>query len=142
MRNLLIASFLILLTISVTGCRKEKETTATIIVVNAAGEAVPNVFVRVYCPDATCNKSGSTLDESMDRNDETGSNGKAKFNYTEAYKLGQAGFAVLDVEVFLTEAALEARISNPSGATPEASGVVKIEEEVENEQTIVCQTCP
>ena len=142
MRNLLIASFLILLTISVTGCRKEKETTATIIVVNAAGEAVPNVFVRVYCPDATCNKYGSTLDESMDRNDETGSNGKAKFNYTEAYKLGQAGFAVLDVEVFLTEAALEARISNPSGATPEASGVVKIEEEVENEQTIVCQTCP
>jgi hypothetical protein len=142
MRNLLIASFLILLTISVPGCRKEKETTATIIVVNAAGEAVPNVFVRVYCPDATCNKSGSTLDESMDRNDETGSNGKAKFNYTEAYKLGQAGFAVLDVEVFLTEAALEARISNPSGATPEASGVVKIEEEVENEQTIVCQTCP
>ncbi|MDA9776005.1 hypothetical protein N8289_00640 [Flavobacteriales bacterium] len=142
MRNLLIASFLILLTISVTGCRKEKETTATIIVVNAAGEAVPNVFVRVYCPDATCNKSGSTLDESMDRNDETGSNGKAKFNYTEAYKLGQAGFAVLDVEVFLTEAALDARILNPSGATPEASGVVKIEEEVENEQTIVCQTCP
>ena len=141
MRNLLIASFLILLTISVTGCRKEKETTATIIVVNAAGEAVPNVFVRVYCPDATCNKSGSTLDESMDRNDETGSNGKAKFNYTEAYKLGQAGFAVLDVEVFLTEAALDARILNPSGATPEASGVVKIEEEVENEQTIVCQTC-
>ena len=142
MRNLLIASFLILLTISVPGCRKEKETTATIIVVNAAGEAVPNVFVRVYCPDATCNKSGSTLDESMDRDDKTGSNGKAKFNYTEAYKLGQAGFAVLDVEVFLTEAALEARISNPSGATPEASGVVKIEEEVENEQTIVCQTCP
>ena len=141
MRNLLIASFLILLTISVTGCRKEKETTATIIVVNAAGEAVPNVFVRVYCPDATCNKSGSTLDESMDRNDETGSNGKAKFNYTEAYKLGQAGFAVLDVEVFLTDAALDARILNPSGATPEASGVVKIEEEVENEQTIVCQTC-
>lgn len=142
MRNLLIASFLILLTISVTGCRKEKETTATIIVVNAAGEAVPNVFVRVYCPDATCNKSGSTLDESMDRDDKTGSNGKAKFNYTEAYKLGQAGFAVLDVEVFLTEAALDARILNPSGATPEASGVVKIEEEVENEQTIVCQTCP
>ena len=142
MRNLLIASFLILLTISVTGCRKEKETTATIIVVNAAGEAVPNVFVRVYCPDATCNKSGSTLDESMERNDETESNGKAKFNYTEAYKLGQAGFAVLDVEVFLTEAALDARILNPSGATPEASGVVKIEEEVENEQTIVCQTCP
>lgn len=140
MRNLLIASFLILLTISVPGCRKEKETTATIIVVNAAGEAVPNVFVRVYCPNATCGTG--TLEESMDKNGETGSNGKAKFNYTEAYKLGQAGFAVLDVEVFLTEAALEARISNPSGATPEASGVVKIEEEVENEQTIVCQTCP
>ena len=142
MRNLLIASFLILLTVSITGCRKEKETTATIFVVNAAGEPVPNVFVRVYCPDATCNKAGSTLDESMDRNDKTGSNGKAKFNYTEAFRLGQAGFAVLDVEVFLTEADLNARIANPAGATPEASGVVKIEEEVENEQTIVCQTCP
>lgn len=142
MRNLLIASFLILLTISITGCRKEKETTATILVVNAAGLPVPNVFVRVYCPDATCNRPGSTLDESMDRNDATGSNGEAKFNYTEAFQLGQAGFAVLDVEIFLTEAELDARIANASSITPEASGVVKIEEEIENEQTIVCQSCP
>lgn len=139
MRNLLIATLLAVLTISITGCRKEKETTATIIVVNAAGETVPNVFVRVYCPSATC--GNGTLDESMDRNDETGSNGKAKFNYTEAYKLGQAGFAVLDVEVFLTDADLQARIANPGSTTPEASGVVKIEEEQENEQTVVCQTC-
>ncbi len=131
MKQISIASLLIvLMALSFYSCRKEKDTTATIIVVNAAQQPVSGVTVRVYCPDATCNQ-GTTSDD-MDRKDVTGSNGKVKFNYTEQYKLGQAGFAVLDVEVR----------QSAGSATPDATGVVKIEEEQENEQTIICQTCP
>ena len=119
----------LLITFSFFSCRKEKDTTATVIVVDAAQNPVAGATVRVYCPDATC--AGGALNEDMDREDVTGSNGKVKFNYTEQYKLGQAGFAVLDVEVRQTA----------GSATPDATGVIKIEEEQENEQTIICQTC-
>lgn len=134
MKQITFASLLILLVaFSFSSCRKEKDTTATVIVVDAAQQPVAGVTVRVYCPDGTCDSSGGqgSLNEDMDREDITGSNGKVKFNYTEQYKLGQAGFAVLDVEVRQTA----------GSASPDATGVIKIEEEQENEQTIICQTC-
>ena len=119
-----------LLTFSTNSCRKEKDTIGTVIVVNAAQEPVSGVTVRVYCPEGTC--GNGALNEGMDRTDVTNSSGKVTFNYTEQYQLGQAGFAVLDVEVRIT-----AGNTNPADAT----GVIKIEEEKENEQTIICQTC-
>ena len=128
-------SILIVLVFSFTSCYKKKDTIANVTVMNANNEAVSGVEVRLFY---AVSADSARIDEIST----TGGGGTATFNFNALYKSGQAGFAVLDVEVFLTEAALEARISNPSGATPEASGVVKIEEEVENEQTIVCQTCP
>jgi hypothetical protein len=131
MKQISIASLLlVLIALSFYSCRKEKDTTATITVVNAAGENVAGVTVRVYCPDATCNRG--VKNDDMDRTDVTGNNGKVKFDYTEQYQLGQAGFAVLDIEVRQTASSLSA----------DATGVVKIEEEQQNEQTIICQTCP
>jgi hypothetical protein len=118
-----------LVAISFYSCRKEKDTTATVIVVNSAQEPVAGVSVRVYCPSSTC--ATGSLNENMDREEVTNSSGKVKFNYTEDYQLGQAGFAVLDVEV-----------TQVGSTSPDATGVIKIEEEKENEQTIVCQTCP
>ena len=133
MKNLTLFVFIAFFAFSISSCRKEKDTTATVTIVDAAQQPVAGVTVRLYCPEGTCNKPGSSLDEDMDRTATTNSSGKATFNYTEQYRLGQAGFAVLDVEVHLTAA---------TGGTPEATGVIKIEEEVENEQTIICQTCP
>ncbi len=129
MRQILPILFVALIAISFYSCRKEKDTTATVIVVNSFQEPVAGVSVRVYCPTATC--ANGSLNEDMDREDITNSSGKVKFNYTEDYQLGQAGFAVLDVEV-----------TQIGSVSPDATGVIKIEEEQENEQTIVCQTCP
>ena len=131
MKHIFLTFLVAIFAFSVSSCRKEKDTTATVTIVDAAQQPVAGVTVRLYCPDATC--TGGNLDEDMDRTATTNSSGKATFNYTEQYRLGQAGFAVLDVEVHLTAA---------TGGTPEATGVIKIEEEVENEQTIICQTCP
>lgn len=132
MRKITLALIIAVIGLSFSSCRKEKDTTATVLIVNASQQPVSGVVVRVYCPDATC--TSGTLNEDMDRNDVTGSNGKVSFNYTEAYKLGQAGFAVLDVAVYKSAADMAAD-------NPETTGVIKIEEEQGNDQTIICQTC-
>ena len=119
------------LTLLLTNCYKEEDTTATITVVDGSSVPVVGVLVYLHCPSATC--TNSQLAANMKVSGITGTDGKVTFNFTEQYQAGQAGFAVLDVEVHLTAA---------TGGTPEATGVIKIEEEVENEQTIICQTCP
>jgi len=134
MKKFTLALFVTILTFSFSSCRKEKDTIATVLIVDSANNPKAGVFVRVYCPDATC--SGGTLGDNTNRTARTGADGKVTFNYTEDFQLGQAGFAVLDVAVYLTEAAMDAY------SPTETTGVIKIEEEQENDQTIICQTCP
>jgi hypothetical protein len=136
MKKFTLALFVTILAFSFSSCRKEKDTIATVLIVDSSNNPKAGVFVRVYCPDATCNKAGSTLGDNTNRTATTGANGKITFNYTEDFQLGQAGFAVLDVAVYLTEIDME-KYQNT-----QTTGVIKIEEEVVNEQTIVCQTCP
>ena len=134
MKKFTLALIATILAFSFSSCRKEKDTIATVLIVDSANTPKAGVFVRVFCPTSTC--SGGTLGDNTNRTAITGANGKVTFNYTEDFQLGQAGFAVLDVAVYLTEAAMDAY-------TPtETTGVIKIEEEQENEQTIICQTCP
>jgi len=127
MKKLLIGILFFTLIIGTNSCRKEKDTNAIVLVVDAADKPVVGATVHLYCPISTCNKDEGTLSESMDVTGTTGADGKVHFNFNEQYKLGQAGFAVLDVDVTM--------------GTNTASGVIKIEEEIDNEQTIVCQTC-
>jgi hypothetical protein len=134
MKKFTLVLIVTILAFSFSSCRKEKDTVATVLIVDSANNPKAGVFVRVYCPDATC--SGGTLGDNTNRTATTGANGKVTFNYTEDFQLGQAGFAVLDVAVYLTEAAMDAY------SPTETTGVIKIEEEVENEQTIICQSCP
>ena len=134
MKKFILVLLVTILAFSFSSCRKEKDTIATVLIVDSANNPKAGVFVRVYCPDATC--SGGTLGDNTNRTATTGADGKITFNYTEDFQLGQAGFAVLDVAVYLTEAAMDAY------SPTETTGVIKIEEEVENEQTIICQSCP
>ena len=136
MRKLILTLSIAIIGISFYSCKKEKDTIASVLVVNANEQAVTGVIVRLYCPSATCDGSQGqgSLNEDIDRNDVTGSNGKVSFNYSEMYKLGQAGFSVLDIAIYKSEADLAAE-------NPETTGVIKIEEEQENEQTIICQSC-
>lgn len=110
-------------TIITTSCRRKKETNAVITVLKADESPVGNASVRLYLADP---ETGKTVQNGIDVTKETNSSGQASFNYDDLYKLGQAGFAVLDIEV-------------NNGA---ATGIIKIEEEENNEETIICQACP
>lgn len=134
MKKFTLALFVTIIAFSLTSCRKEKDTTATVQIVDATNNPKAGVFVRVFCPDATCDSG--VLGDNTNRTATTGANGKVNFNYTEDFQLGQAGFAVLDVAVYLTELDME------NYTNTQTTGVIKIEEEQDNEQVIICQTCP
>lgn len=102
-------------------CRKKEDTIARITVKDSAAMPVPNARVILY---GTSTKAPI---EPVVRRDTafTNSSGVATFNYNDIYQLGQAGFAVLDIVVTK---------DNMSG-----SGIIKIEEEKENTQTVFIQ---
>lgn len=109
-----------LVLIGLTSCRKEKDTNAIVTVVDASENPAVGVTVRLYVANAT-----GAVREGIDVNETTNSSGVASFNFNDLYELGQAGFAVLDVDV----------------NNGQATGIIKIEEETDNEQVVVCQTC-
>lgn len=109
-----------LLIVSVYGCRKEKETIATIIIHNDLGVAVPGAEVRLYG-----NPSGTSDDIGTIRIDTvatTNATGKVTFNLSDFYEQGQAGFMVLDIEA-------------QKGALY-GIGIIKVEEEATSEEVV------
>jgi hypothetical protein len=119
LKNSILFLGLILLMSAVSSCYKEKETTAVVTVLDAANAPVPGAEVKLYY------KYGSDslgTDLRLDKTETTDASGKVNFNYTEEFKSGQAGLAVLDIEV--------------DGAI---LGIIKIEEEKQNEETVNLQ---
>ena len=108
------------------GCYEMDETIANVYVVRVeAGEEVPvwDANVRLYA-------LGSLDDDFVgeprfDTTQVTTNEGFTSFNFSSYYVAGQAGFAVLDVEC--TKGALE------------GTGLIKIEEMMTNEVTIVME---
>lgn len=102
-------------------CRTKGDTIARITVRDTANMLVPNARVILF--------GTSTTDpiQPVVRRDTafTNSSGVAVFNYNDIYQLGQAGFAVLDIIV---------RKEDMTG-----SGIIKVEEEKENTQTVFIQ---
>ena len=111
---------------AVAGCKKEKKTIATITVVSSTGAPVPGATVKVFsscseCPGPAGGPRFDTLKMS-NLTQVTNGTGKVSYDFTEFYKKGQAGFAVLDIKV--TKGALK------------GDGIIKIEEETTNEETV------
>jgi len=101
-------------------CRKESPTVAVITVVDESGTIFEGATVRLY-PVPTVNiHPGITIDDELI----TDVNGKATFDYTDKFNLGQAGFAVLDIEVW-------------SGDMLNGTGIIKVEAEETSEETVV-----
>lgn len=103
-------------------CRTEKATIAKITVLDQA-TLIPigGATVRLY------GEQSDTLPHppiDIDRTADTDGSGIASFTFTEDYKLGQAGFAVLTVDV------------TRNGVTHTSIAVIKIEEEKTNELTV------
>ncbi|MBL8001934.1 MAG: hypothetical protein JNL05_08230 [Flavobacteriales bacterium] len=100
-------------------CNKEKPTTAIITIQDEDGFIVPNAYVKLYAnPTYPLGDPTRLTQEKM-----TDAQGRASFDYTDFYKQGQAGFAVLDIVSFKDSAV--------------GQGIIKILEEETNEETVV-----
>ena len=104
----------IVLLSSLNSCYKKKDTIARITVLDSAGAAVPSAEVRLYYDD-----DGNPDNNNIDQTATTNVSGTASFNFNEVYKAGQAGLAVLDIEV-----------------NGNFAGVIKVEAEMSNEKTV------
>ncbi len=118
--GLFASAFLVLGLLS---CNKEKDTIAQITVVNDNGKNVAGALVHVFGEPSDTNLQDREV--RIDREKETGKNGRATFNFTELFKKGQAGFAVLDVEI--TRDSLK------------GEGFIKVKDEETNKKTFTIE---
>jgi hypothetical protein len=106
---------------SSTGCRKKKDTTASIYVLDANNQRVASAQVVLKGESTVPNSPPVVL---FDTALSDGS-GVAYFNFNDVYQLGQAGVAVLNIEAMKDALSGEA--------------IIKIEQEQENEETVFIQ---
>jgi len=107
--------------VAINSCKKDKETIATILVVSDEGTPVPGAQVRLYAKPTAPRPNALRFDTIQ----VTNGTGKVSFDFSEFYKKGQAGFAVLDIKVCK---------GNLGGA-----GIIKIEEEKTTEETLAIE---
>jgi hypothetical protein len=122
-RKIVIPVALLGLTLAFTACEKEKDTIATITVKSEGGDIIPGALVRLYAigsPDVP-----QISEIRFDTTAYTNGSGKVSFNFSEYYKAGQAGFAVLDIEA--------------SKGDLYGTGIIKIEEEETNEELVTVE---
>jgi len=114
---------ILLVLIVLSACKKEKDTLAVIKVVNVDGEPIAQASVRLY-PEPTA--EGANQGELIDELEQfTDAAGETVFDFSSYYELGQAGFAVLNIE------AIKDSLS--------AEGIIKIDPEVTNSETVILQ---
>lgn len=102
-------------------CRKEADTLAVITVKDTDGLAVSDAEVRIFPVPTDTPPNEIILEKILITNQ----SGQAIFDFTEDFKLGQAGMAVLNVEVYKDDFFGE--------------GIIKIVEEQRNEETVIIQ---
>ncbi len=120
MKSFVLFSFVALLGVTFSsGCRKKKDTTAKIVLRDATNALVIGATVHVYGESTTSKPSVVDGTQTSDYK------GEAFFNYNDIYQLGQAGVAVLNIDA--------------SKGTQTGSGIIKIEAEKENSETVYIQ---
>lgn len=119
-------SILAVAAIAITACKDKEPTIAKITVKDVNNKIVSGVTVILE------GESTENPPKPVERIDtaKTDLFGIATFDYTEDYKLGQAGFAVLNIR---------AKAVDGSGTNLEGSGTIKIESETINEETVYIQ---
>lgn len=104
----------------VTSCDKKGDTIAQITVVDANNLPVGGALVNLIGRGSD-GSDGGRIDVEVT----TDASGVATFNFNDLFKRGQAGFAVLDIEV--------------SKGSLSGTGIIKVEENVTNEATVTVQ---
>lgn len=102
-------------------CRTKGSTIAKIYVRDAANSPVAGATVAIYGQSTTNQPSSVVLYDTTTTN----SAGEAIFNFDDVYQLGQAGVAVLNIDVH--------------GSGMVGQGIIKIEQEVTSEETVFIQ---
>lgn len=110
---------LALCAVVLSACNKEKPTKAVIVVKDQAGAVVPGVLVKLFANPSFPLGDPTRLNKEV----VTNTGGRAEFDYSDFYKQGQAGFAVLDILALKDSLAGE--------------GIIKILEEEINEETVI-----
>jgi hypothetical protein len=91
--RIFIISIIIICFLSINSCYKSDETIAIVRVLdNNTNDPIENISIRLFFDDSL----RTTL---YDVTKNTSVNGTASFDFSDGYKDGQGGFAVLDVEV-------------------------------------------
>lgn len=103
------------------GCRKKEPTVAKIHVRDSGNQSVSGARVVLYGTSTTNQPASVVLFDTTVSN----SSGEAIFNFDDVYQLGQAGVAVLDIEVTL--------------GTLSGQGIIKVEQETTSEETVFIQ---
>lgn len=103
------------------GCRKKEDTIAKIYVRDADMLAVADARVILYGQSTTNQPSSVTLFDTTTTN----SAGEAIFDLNDVYQLGQAGVAVLNIDV--------------EKGTKTGQGIIKVEQETTSEETVYIQ---
>lgn len=103
------------------GCRKKEDTIAEITVRDASNQAVAGARVVIYGQSTTNQPANVVLYDTTTTN----SSGVAIFNFNDVYQLGQAGVAVLNIDV--QKDALTGQ------------GIIKVEQEVTSKETVFVQ---
>jgi len=116
----LFAAALVFMMNGLTSCDKQEDTIAKITVLDASNLPVGGATVRVIGRGSDGTDGGR-----IDMETTTDASGVATFNFNDLFKRGQAGFAVLDIEV-------------DKGALT-GTGIIKVEENTTNEATVTVQ---
>lgn len=126
MKNLLVV---LIFSFGLTSCLKEQDTIAQISVVDQVGSPVANAQVVLLGVPSISNPPTVIRHDTLFTN----SAGIATFNYTEEWKLGSAGFAILDIFVKKTSAS----------STVQGRGVINVTPQEMNKEVVVmpCNGC-
>lgn len=115
---IIVGTLLVAGMVAFAGCRKKEDTIAKIYVRDADQLLVPGATVILYGQSTTNQPSSVTLFDTTTTN----SAGEALFNLNDVYQLGQAGVAVLNIDVTK---------DGKSG-----QGIIKVEQETTSEETV------
>lgn len=108
MKNILILSLCVLALIS---CRKKQDTLVEITVKNEVNQIISGATVKLLTlPPFEANSTPT-----LEMEGTTDINGVIRFNFNDVYQLGQAGVAVLNIEV--------------KKGDLEGTGIIKVEQE-------------
>ena len=121
MKKITLIGTLLLFFVIISSCVNKEDTIAKIEIRDENNDVVEQAMVVLY-GTSTCNCPSQVA---VSDTAYTNAAGIATFNYNEIYQLGQAGVAVLDINAYK---------ANRFG-----QGIIKIEAEVTNEETIIIQ---